>query len=327
MLIVLQLLINKKMNPTLTSLLFSLIISVSAFSQNGLIGSYPFNGNANDVSGNGNNGIVNGATLTADRFGTPNSAYLFNGTSNYINLGTNFTYGSHSFSCWARKDSITGSNTLVSKINNGPYDMQNSEFTINGFTLGTSTSWSSLNSVTPVVDYSQWNCYVVTYDAVTQEGKIYVNGVADSMNMGAYSDVSNTPIFIGARPFWTGNGGPAFFFMGAIDEVNIYNRVLTQQEVDSLCPSISMSVENMDRPHLSVYPNPSNGHVVINISQQVVGASITVTNSLGQIVDSRDSFDGKTLTLSLEGLPRGIYQLRITQDNVVVTSENLIISE
>ena len=44
--------------------------------QNGLVAYYPFCGNANDISGNGNNGIVNGATLTTDRFGNSNSAYL-----------------------------------------------------------------------------------------------------------------------------------------------------------------------------------------------------------------------------------------------------------
>ena len=49
---------------------------------NGLAGYWPFTGNANDVSGNGNNGTNNGATLTTDRFGNANSAYSFNGTSN-----------------------------------------------------------------------------------------------------------------------------------------------------------------------------------------------------------------------------------------------------
>jgi len=43
----------------------------------GLVAYYPFNGNANDESENGNNGTVNGATLTSDRFGIPNSAYRF----------------------------------------------------------------------------------------------------------------------------------------------------------------------------------------------------------------------------------------------------------
>ena len=52
---------------------------------NGLVGWWPFNGNANDESGNGNNGTVNGATLTADRFGNANSAYSFDGVDDYIN--------------------------------------------------------------------------------------------------------------------------------------------------------------------------------------------------------------------------------------------------
>ena len=43
----------------------------------GLVGYWPFDGNANDASGNGNNGVVNGPTLTSDRFGNNNSAYSF----------------------------------------------------------------------------------------------------------------------------------------------------------------------------------------------------------------------------------------------------------
>lgn len=195
-------------------------ISIGAFSQAGLLGSYSFNGNANDVSGNGNNGTINGATLTTDRFGNPNSAYLFNGINSYIDLGNNFSYGSHSFSCWARRDSAAG-NMLVSKVNNGPYDTQNSEYSINVFTIGSGTAWNGVNSTSTSVDYSQWNCYIATYNASTNTAKLYINGIADSAVVGIYSDVTNSPVYVGARPFWNGTGGPAFFFAGAIDEVNI----------------------------------------------------------------------------------------------------------
>jgi hypothetical protein len=51
--------------------------------QQGLVGYWPFNGNANDESGNGNHGTVNGATLTTDRFGNAGKAYSFE-TGNYI---------------------------------------------------------------------------------------------------------------------------------------------------------------------------------------------------------------------------------------------------
>ena len=53
--------------------------------QNGILGYWPFCGNANDTSGNGNNGIVTGANLTSDRFGNINSAYSFDGI-----IGTQF---------------------------------------------------------------------------------------------------------------------------------------------------------------------------------------------------------------------------------------------
>jgi len=52
----------------------------------GLAASFPFNGNANDASGNGNNGVVYGATLIADRFGNANSAYSFDGTDDYVRI-------------------------------------------------------------------------------------------------------------------------------------------------------------------------------------------------------------------------------------------------
>ena len=74
---------------------------------NGLVGYWPFNGNANDASGNGNNGTVNGATLTADRFGNPNSAYQFNGSGsgNSITIPNSSTLnitGPMSFSLWVK---------------------------------------------------------------------------------------------------------------------------------------------------------------------------------------------------------------------------------
>ena len=55
--------------------------------QTGLVGYWPFCGNANDESGNGNNGTVNGATLTTDRFGNANSAYKFDGVNDFVNFG------------------------------------------------------------------------------------------------------------------------------------------------------------------------------------------------------------------------------------------------
>jgi len=96
-------------------LVLSIMISgaVNASLTDGLIAYYPFNGNANDESGNGNHGTVYGATLTEDRFGNNNKAYLFTNNS-YIDIGNSpdlnvIAIGDFSMSGWVSLDSIGGS--------------------------------------------------------------------------------------------------------------------------------------------------------------------------------------------------------------------------
>ena len=66
-----------------------LICTSIAISQSGLVAFYPFNGNPNDESGNGNHGVEQGGiSLTADRFGIENSAYYFDGDDDYLLITT-----------------------------------------------------------------------------------------------------------------------------------------------------------------------------------------------------------------------------------------------
>ena len=95
----------------------AIALSLNSFAQTptyvpstGLVGWWPFNGNANDESGNAYNGTVNGAALTADRLGATNSAYSFNGNSAFIQTPTstvNFPSG-FTISVWAK---VLGANT------------------------------------------------------------------------------------------------------------------------------------------------------------------------------------------------------------------------
>ena len=71
--------------------------------QSGLVAYFPFCGNANDQSANLNNGIVNGPTLTSDRFGNANSAYEFDGSNDYISIPYSSSIGisnTYSISVW-----------------------------------------------------------------------------------------------------------------------------------------------------------------------------------------------------------------------------------
>jgi hypothetical protein len=70
----------------------------------GLVGYYPFNGNANDESGN--HGTVHGATLTEDRFGNPNNAYSFDGSDDYINANPINLFQSNTITAWVNVVSL-----------------------------------------------------------------------------------------------------------------------------------------------------------------------------------------------------------------------------
>ncbi|CAB1063452.1 hypothetical protein D1BOALGB6SA_8235, partial [Olavius sp. associated proteobacterium Delta 1] len=85
-----------KLFRRLALVLFLVSVSIFFFSaqafadlSQGLVAYYPFNGNADDESGNGNHGVVNGATVTEDRFGNLGSAYEFDGVSSYIEIADN----------------------------------------------------------------------------------------------------------------------------------------------------------------------------------------------------------------------------------------------
>ena len=109
------------MKKSYLKLVVAIVFSSNLFAQNipsyvskdGLVGWWPFNGNANDESGNGNHGTVNGATLTTDRNGKANSSYSFDGLSNKIEVMSNqsFDIKQLSISLW-----INSPNNKVQKL-------------------------------------------------------------------------------------------------------------------------------------------------------------------------------------------------------------------
>src|SRR5438045_1722727 len=94
---------------TITLALAVQMIRAQSFLTNGLVAYWPFDGNANDASGSGNNGTVNGSTLATDRFGNLNSAYSFDGMSSIITVpaSSQFDATNHTLSLWVKANSWT----------------------------------------------------------------------------------------------------------------------------------------------------------------------------------------------------------------------------
>jgi Concanavalin A-like lectin/glucanases superfamily len=208
------------------------------FLTNGLVAYYPFNGNAQDESGNRNNGVVVNATLTADRFGFPNRAYSFNGTSAYIKTTNALPeMESASVSFWM-------SVTAAPDLHDYYVFMEGDQTPDHDFfvTVATDTNiWfntkdnSKLSSKLPSTN--TWFQVVGVADNSINLLKIWVNGhlIRTSPSLGNANIGYHSQLYLGCRAVYADN-----FFRGALDDLRFYNRALPDSEVQQLYASESV---------------------------------------------------------------------------------------
>jgi hypothetical protein len=199
----------------------------------GLIAYYPFNGNANDESGNGYHGAVNGATLTTDRFGNSNSAYSFDGNDT-INMGdvSAFNIDPISFSFWIYP-TANGSRGLISKYNpSTPIGYFMRMFTSSNRPFARYEINRQAYSTTDYgIPLNEWIHLVFISNNGLLQWSIYLNGeeVAYSLR-----SASNTNQEIDADFILGSDNTGIANFVGKMDNLIIYNRILTEQEIISL---------------------------------------------------------------------------------------------
>jgi len=208
----------------------------------GLVAWYPFNGNANDESGNGLNGTVNGATLTTDRFGNNDRAYSFDGTNDEIDVSDSplFEQNARTVALWVNAIAYNPSWTIRSDIlgkdgNPRQWVMQleqtgkirNAEFANQEYTFNSNSS----------ISLGEWYFIACTWDGSTS--KTYINGLyAGSISTSGNQVQGNEPLRIG-------RAHPQFlqYFKGKIDDICIYNRALTQEEISLMYNGCDLSVQ------------------------------------------------------------------------------------
>jgi hypothetical protein len=240
----------------LTALAVGLCIAANTFAQvpsyvptNGLVGYWPFNGNANDESGNGYNGTpINGVTLTTDRFGITNKAYSFDGIDDYIDVDVNsiLTDGI-TISVWIKSnlpDSQFEHKGIVWSRLSGPGG--NPPFPPNQATgvmihpnglLGNASDGTSLVTLQDVGQYynnALWFNIIFCYDSSSGVAKFYVNGsetVSNNTSVLNGIDLAYNTIKIGKDEI-TGYGNR--HWLGSIDDIGIWKRALSAQEINLL---------------------------------------------------------------------------------------------
>ncbi len=208
----------------------------------GLLAAWEFSGNADDSSGNGNDGVVHGATLTTDRFGNVGSAYSFDGSNDHIASSDTFSPQLEgAVSLWFKAvPAPVGDGILSSRSNNGyltgdliiqfnnPSDLR--VYYWNGQPSGSGGNWQNPigeNNNAPPFDV--WHHLVFSWDS-SVGSSVFLDNIAmgsDSVPAPIFGDLE---IEIGRE--WN------HFFNGSIDDVYIYDRALSASEVQTLYSAV-----------------------------------------------------------------------------------------
>jgi hypothetical protein len=213
---------------------------------NGLVGWWPFNGNANDESGNGNNGTVNGATLITDRFGNANKAYQFGGNANsFIEVpnssSINITGNQLTISAWISSKNLPSDNKHKGISKGGWGSGEGYELLYRNTNVGDSgavqlggsygglQAWVNINGFD-----SNWFHLIGVFN--NGSGHFYVNGkiVYAGFNGQQFNNFtsSNYPLLFGKTTI--SNSPLSGFVNGKLDDIGIWNRALNQDEITAL---------------------------------------------------------------------------------------------
>lgn len=214
--------------------------------QAGLAGYWQFNGNANDLSGGGNNGIVTGSVATISKNGQVGNAYYFDGIDDYIQFPNPMLGGQQvsSFSLFFRfkKENSNYMNLWGKSLFWGEvYVELKNDNSISIFWANSnggnrySNGWTGPNVISPSV----WYDVVITFQ--NSNIKIYINGqekftnlawVAQGGSVLSTTQVGSMCNF--AQDLGSHKIAPASTFKGVIDEMGVWNRALFQTEIFAL---------------------------------------------------------------------------------------------
>jgi hypothetical protein len=277
--------------------------------QNGLQGWWPFNGNANDESGNGINGAVSGALLTEDRHGDSNAAYAFNGMSDYIDLGNQFNnLEAFTFSGWIQRttpgqlyDEVFSKEACFSiAVDNG-----NQKMHIN---FGNGTVWNPANlalTSESTIPFNEWTHVAVTRTWPDGETFLYINGVLDNTGSFPVTGSNANPVHIGSK-----FSGAAPYFPGDIDDIGWWNTSLDRFAVYDLYLALESRVGEQLHLQPNVWPNPSSEVINIRLHTPATTEFTVVDLSGKRIAEGR--LTGDLTTIETRHWPSGSYFILFT---------------
>ncbi len=275
------------------------------------IADYRFNNYLTDINGANPFSSNAGVSFTTDRFGNTSSALNINNTGSSATIpGLPYSNSPRTICFWAKVNVMQNPYNMtfsygsagISNACGGSFNSSLVEY----FGYANNFNVSSTNSL------NTWYFFTYTYDGTN--AKIYKNGVLLSSTPKTWNTINNSNIF----KLGTGVGGE-LNFNGAIDDLKIFNYVLTDTQISNLYTNNVLSSSDFNQNNLKVamYPNPVNDILSIDIENEI--KSVEIYNIQGQRVIKSNSKQIETSSLN-----SGIYMVRIEDTNGGIATQKLI---
>ncbi|MFC1856590.1 DUF1566 domain-containing protein [Thermodesulfobacteriota bacterium] len=234
----------------------------------GLVAYYPFNGNANDESGNAHHGTVHGATLVEDRFGNADGAYYFDGVNaDYIGIqNTSSLSPEHiSMTAWIYlEESSHDAALIIDNWSSGAgyeFFLKYNENKLRFYFFGGDAPYPL--SVDFQYETNRWYFVAAVYDGSTM--KLFIDAqLEDSLaNTSGYGPSSSSQLTIGNSSLDPETANPNHYFKGSIDDVRLYNRGLSGMEIHKI---YTMTFPGNQNPNIPSFPSPSDNSSDVSIN-------------------------------------------------------------
>lgn len=314
---------------------------------NGLIGFYPFNGNANDESGNLYHGTPVNVLSVSDRFGSSGKAYSFDGADDFILIPNSFDVLPRTIDLWFNSANVDYSYSYgaIYQSDNPALMYGNTGMAVLQIE-GQKKLLLTIAGVSDTVDINP-NTWYNAAMVVNQNQEIfyYLNGSllkvkSFSDYITSYNGLSST--VIGENRILSDN-----LFTGIIDDIRIYNRVLVQREIEQIfnegaCANIISVMDTLIidvnlissdplvyQNSIKIYPNPTHDYLNIDCGMNYHLMStnrMKITNSLGHVM-FENAINQQFFQLDLSAWSgNGLYLLYISdsQNNIIEVKKILL---
>jgi hypothetical protein len=277
----------------------------------GLVAYYPMTGNANSAVGTGLDLTVSGATLTTDRFGSANSAYLFDGNSSLVsNIFSTTNFSGLSVSSWISTKYTSSSKVIWQVTGDVSYVSRSTTGHFMAAMDGHSGDNASTDESTTNVATGEWIFVSASNDGTMT--RVYVNGNLEA----SYPETLYTGTGYIAIGFDKATPNLTTRFIGSIDEVKIYNRVLCDNEMAALYSKSETGIEQDQNilAGVSLYPNPTNGNAILKLENLSENGSLQVSDMMGRVVFTKMITTAET-TIDLNNQKPGVYLVTVKSGN------------